>query len=303
VIIAKPQANQAVQDLVEHLRRQSVKKRLELLFVTGPTDEFVVDQAIVSEFAAIRSVPIGECESVAQARAAGIFAAHAPIVVLAENHSLPSPDWAEAMIRAHQDPWAAVGPAVNNGNSSSLISWALHFITYGRWSDPVQAGVTEDLPGHNSSYKREILIRYDSELAALLEAETMLHADLVRNGNQLFLEPKAKTVHFSPIQFSVGIEELYHYGRMFAAARVRKLNYIRRFFFGFASILIPWVRLRRISRDVRRSARRDLLPRLIPVMIVMLMASAAGEMMGYWFGAGDSVRKMNEFEMDLGIRR
>ncbi len=303
VIIALPQDYSAIQELVEYLRRQTVKEHLEILLVTPSVDAFDIDRTIVSEFAAVRFVPISAPISIAQARAAGIFAARAPIVVLSENHSFPAPDWAEVLIRAHQNSWIAVGPAVTSGNSKSIISWALHFIAYGQWSDPVQAGVVEDLPGHNSSYKREILIRYDSQLAALLEAETILHGDLINKGWQLYLEPKAKTVHFSSIKFSVGIQELYHYGRMFGAARARRWNYLRRFFFACGAGFIPWVRLQRILRDIQRSPRRDLLPSVLPAMIVLLIASAAGELIGYLFGTGDSLQKMAKFELDLTIRR
>jgi hypothetical protein len=302
VIIALPQEYSVIRELVEHLRRQTVKEQLEILLVIPAADEFDIDQKIVSEFAAVRFVHVNASILIGQARAAGVFAAHAPIIVLAENHSFPEPDWAEALIRAHLNSWAAVGPSVNNGNSSSLISWALHFITYGQWSDPVPAGVVEDLPGHNSSYKREILVRYDSQLAALLEAETILHGDLIDKGMQLYLEPKAKTAHFSTVKFSVGIEALYYYGRMFGAARARSWDYLRRFFFAAGACFIPWVRLQRILRDIRRIGRGDLLPSILPATIALLIASAAGEMMGYLFGTGDSLLKMSQF-VNLKIRR
>src|SRR5437588_133855 len=82
---------------------------------------------------------------------------------------------AQALLAAHRGPWAAVGPVVRNANPSTSVSWADFLIGYGPWCDPAPAGDLDHLPGHNSSYKRAILLDYGSELEGLLEAESVLH--------------------------------------------------------------------------------------------------------------------------------
>jgi hypothetical protein len=62
------------------------------------------------------------------------------------------------------------------------------------------------------------------------------------------------------------------------------------------SPLIPLVRLRRIVRDVRRSGHTELLPRLLPVLTLLLVISAAGEFVGYTCGPGRSTKL---YEMEL----
>lgn len=64
--------------------------------------------------------------STAEARAAGIRQANAPVVAFVEDHSYPDPDWAERLIEAHRKLWAAVGPVMMvNANPATMISWPI----------------------------------------------------------------------------------------------------------------------------------------------------------------------------------
>jgi hypothetical protein len=47
--------------------------------------------------------------------------ARAPIVALAEDHAFPAPGWAEALIAAHRDPWAAIGAVIRHPNDPKNI--------------------------------------------------------------------------------------------------------------------------------------------------------------------------------------
>ena len=51
---------------------------------------------------------------------------------------------------------------MRNANPKSAISWANLLIEYGPWLDPAPAGKASHLPGHNSSYKRDVLLGYGS---------------------------------------------------------------------------------------------------------------------------------------------
>jgi len=92
------------------------------------------------------------------------------VVAFTEDHSFPTPVWAEALIARHREPWAAVGPAFLNGNPQTLRSWTNLLIEYGPWLDPLEAGVRDHIPPHNSSYKRDLLLAYGDELQGLVEA-------------------------------------------------------------------------------------------------------------------------------------
>ena len=185
VIITTPDSYDTIRALVRALRLQTARDVLELVIVAPSAAAIRGDVADLKDFRCWRIVELGVLRTVAQAKTAGIRCATSPVVVLTEDHCFPDPGWAHALIEAHREDWAAVGPAMDNGNPHSLISWADFILGYGPWFNPPGAAEVDLLPGHNTSYKRDLLLSYGERLEALLGAETTLHQDLrarVRGG-------------------------------------------------------------------------------------------------------------------------
>jgi len=294
VVLVTPARYESIRGTIGHLRAQTVRDRLEVVIVTPSADELRLDRAELAGFAGIRVVEVGAIRSLAQTYAAGIRAAAAPVVALGEDHAYPDPDWADALIRAHRRPWAAVGPAMRNANPGSAVSWADFFIAYARWMDPMAAQVIDHLPGHNSSYKRAVLLEYGPDLEPILEAESILHWDLRARGHQLYLEPGAKTSHANFTSLSSWIPSKFYSGRVFAATRARggRWSRPRHLLYAGGAPLIPLVRLRRLTREAGRARQLRVLVRVLPLVIAGLAMSASGEMVGYAVGAGDAMRKL-----------
>ena len=297
VILVPPDTYAHIRRVVQCLARQTIKAKLELVFVVNSLEKFMPDPGEVSGFANVRVIQGTAADTMGKTRAAGVCAAQAPLVVMSENHCYPDPEWAEMLLRAHQQSWVAVGPAINLVMPASPTHWAMHLIAYSRWMDPVYAGVIDDLPGHNSSYRRDALMQYGAQLGTLLEIETVLHWDMQKNGLQLYLEPAAKTRHGS-LELGNALEEFFYYGRAFAAQRARNWNGTQRLLFALGAPLIPLVRLRRILRDVRRTGKNWvwLAPILLP-LILGLLISALGEIIGYAFGAGNCLAFIKQSEL------
>ena len=196
VIVLTPDNYTTVRLLMAHLCAQTARDRLEVVLVAPQTSRLQADEAELARFAAVQSVEAAVMRSTAEARAAGVRAATAPIVVFTEDHSFPEPAWAESLIRAHRGAWAAVGPAVSNANPRSVVSWANLVIEYVEWLHPASRGPTPHLPGHNSAYKRDVLLHYGAALGEWLEVESVLHWDLRANGHQLV--PGASSAHPPP---------------------------------------------------------------------------------------------------------
>jgi hypothetical protein len=291
VIIISPDGCATVRRLVDCLSAQTVRHELELVFVLPPRFLYEVKYLQLEGFAAVQIVASEATDSTARARAAGIAVACSPIIALTEDHSFPDPDWAEALIRAHRNGWAIVGPAVRNGNPWSLLSWTNFLIEYSEWLDPAAGGEVHHLPGHNSAYKRDILHGYGADLSRWLEAESLLHWDLHARGYRLFLEPAARTRHLNFSRFGSSISLRFQAGRLFAGMRRRGWRAARRMAYAAASPLIPFIRLVRIVRALGSPGRPlHLVPRLLPAMLVLLGIDAFGEMAGYLLGPGDSSR-------------
>jgi GT2 family glycosyltransferase len=299
-IVVTPDRLETVRRTVEHLHAQTARDRLEIVMVVPSLADSQSGGLPLDGFARVQWVQFGEMESVAAARAAGIRRASAPIVVLTEDHSYPDPQWAEALIEAHRQPWAAVSPVVCNGNPQSLVSWANFLIDYSEWCAPASAGTRDHLPGHNSSYKRALLLEYGEQLETLLEAESVLHWSLREKGYQLYLEPKAATRHMNYSDLRSSIMARFHSGRLFAATRARGWTLARRSCYVLGSPLIPLVRLQRIARQ-SMGARRKTTPfaRALALLCCFLISDSAGQFFGYAFGVGDAALRA----VDLDFHR
>ena len=283
---------------LEHLREQTLADRIELVVVI-PRDSPDASQELETRpFHAARMVTIERLVSLSWARASGVRAATAPIVVFVESHSYPEPGWAEALLAAHRDRWAAVGPGVTNANPENPVSWANLLLDYGLWLEPEEGAEIEDLPGHNSSYKREILLDYDPDLERLLEAESFLHEEMRGSGNRLWLEPGARLQHLNITKLSSWFPERIAAGQRYAGARAHGWSPARRALYAVASPLIPAVRMARILPVWRRCARSQRVPALIlPAVVAALVASAFGEFLGYVVGSGDSMERLSRLEL------
>lgn len=288
IIVVTVDTYASLARVIAAYRAQKVCAALELVIVAPAAAALAPDLDTLAAFGAWQVVEVGPISAVAAARAAGVPPCRAPLVVFGEDHCFPAPDWAAALIDAHRQPWAAVGPAFDNANPDRPLSWANLYLEYGAYVVPVAPQVCADLPGHNSSYKRELLLAYGDRLEAVMEAETILHADLRAQGGQLFLNPAARVYHANMTQTRSALATAHVYGRLFAAARARGWPLARRLLYVLGAPLIPWVRLRRTLAQIARAGRQALLPGLLWPLGLLLAANGLGELLGYAFGEGRS---------------
>jgi hypothetical protein len=299
VVLATPDTYDTIRTTIRFLRGQTVLDALELVIVAPSAATLGLDEAAVEGFHSHQVVEVGRVTSIGTANAAGVRRARAPVVALTEDHVLPEPDWAEALIAAHRGPYAAVGVVVRNGNPDNLVSWADLFIGYGPWLDPTPAGPADFLPGHNTSYKRDVLLAYGDDLEKMLEAETVMHWNLRARGFEICVEPAAKIGHVNFARLEVWIPVQFHMGRVFGASRAgnERWSILRRAMYACGAPLIPLVRLKRIVRDVRRrGSLNTILVRALPMLAFGLTLDAIGQMAGYALGAGNSIVTLPKYE-------
>lgn len=297
VILATPGRFDSIRNTVQCLLAQSIKDRIELIVVTPSCEQLGVDKNEVADFFAYKIVELPRMNSVGTANARGVRAATAPVVAFCEDHSFPEPGWAEALTKAHTNDYAAVGPVIKNANPKTLVSWADLLIAYSPWIDSMPSGENDHLPGHNSSYKKEVLLSYGPALEKMMASESVLHWDLRQKGYRLYLEANAKTAHTNFSLFPSWIKSKFHSGRVFGSTRVFAWPSWKRLVFTTASPLIPIVRLWKIIFPLTGS--RQIVGgflKVIPVMIAGLCFSAIGEMMGYAFGPGNSIDVLSNYE-------
>jgi hypothetical protein len=297
VVVITPDSYATVRKTIRHLRAQKICGSLELLLVAPKAEELELEESEMHKFLRYKVIEVGHMSSTARARVEGVRQASAPIVAFAEDHAFPAPGWADALVKRHRENWAAVGPVMANANPRSITSWANLLIEYSMWLDPAEGGEREHLPGHNCSYKRVRLLEYGDRLEAMMDAESILHWDLRARGYKLYLEPKARTFHQNFSALAPSLPLRFHGGRLFASSRAQDWSAWRKALFACAAPLIPFVRCQRIVRELLKPGRpHQLLPRLLPTLILGLAFDGAGELAGYALGAGSAMAKLSDME-------
>jgi hypothetical protein len=296
VILAASGGYEAITHTVRHLARQSIANQIELI-VIATSEPIAIPPEVASCFHSLQLASLGHAASVAEANATGVKLAQAAIVVFSEDHCFPDPDWAESLLKAHQSSHAAVGPVFRNANPASLVSWCDFMIGYGPWMDPSPAGERPFLPGHNSSYKRDILLAYREKLPSMLESETVLHFELRLKGHTLWLDPNARVAHTNFSLLPVWTKVQYHCGRVFGGFRASRWPLSKRLFYAAASPLIPAIRLMRCLKELH-APNRSCPHRwtMLPLLTFGLILDGIGQMSGYLFGPGNSPALLATYE-------
>lgn len=295
-IVQAPHGFEAVRTTLRHLAAQSIARKMEVVLVAPSLSGLGADKELLGRFGSWKVVET-DVSSGAAGYAAGVREAGAPIVVFTEDHCFPEPGWAEALLGAYANGCVAVGPVVANASHrGSAVAWADFMLGYGPWLDPSPGGEVDYLPGHNSSYRRDVLLDYEPGLEAWLEAESLLHWDLRKKGRRLWLEPNARTHHFNFSLVRPWLAATFFQSRTFAGRRMRGAGKPRRLAWAAASPLIPAIRLRRCLRDLGRCPDRPRFARLAPALTVALVTSAIGEAAGYLFGPGAAPARVSPYE-------
>ena len=303
-VLLTPDNFETVRKTVACVAADARAGEVELLIVTEKPDELKADPLATQEFHSLSVLRADMSSGSGAARAAAVRAARAPVVVFGEDHCFPQTGWTDALIRAYAEPYAAVGPVVTNANPSNLVSWADLLMGYGPWLAPGRSTEKDHLAGHNSSYRKDILLGIDADLPAMFEAESTLHWHLRSLGHRLYQESNARVAHTNFDKWGVWLPVSYHAGRVFADARALEWSWIRRIAFALASPLVPFVRLwRHLRQAVDAGLPLSLVARVAPVLTIGLIANAAGQCIGAAAGPGDSRATLVEWDFHRNVPR
>lgn len=301
VIITTGSGYESIRTTIKYLRRQTAREGLEVIIIS-PALEWSPD--IEAEFKDFYGTVLIETDidtGLYDAWVTAVKRSNAPIVFFGENHAFPEPELAEAIIEAHKGPWAAVGCVIKNVNPDSVNSRAQLYMTYGAYTEPVESGEVNDLPGHNTSYKRSVLLDYGDELRGMLMRTNIMHMDLRARGFRLYLENKARTDHVNVSKTLAVIIDLFHNGRLYTAAlaRYKRWSIPERIFHALLEPLIISKHFLGTLHGIRRAGQsNELIPAALPIITLGLTAHFLGKITGYALGSGDAQKQINSYEFD-----
>ncbi|MBI2470086.1 MAG: hypothetical protein HYV59_02415 [Planctomycetes bacterium] len=297
VILITPDNIDTIYTTIQALKRQTARDRLELVIICPLNKDLRLANSDVEGFAGYQILEMGEITSTAVAREAGIHTAKAPVIVFPEDHCFPASTWAEELIKRHREPWTGVGPVVCNANPATAVSWANFLLEYGEWIAFKSSGTIHHIPGHNGSYKRDALLEYGERLADMLEASSPMQWEMANRGHSFYIEANAKAYHLNFSKIFDSLLHRFYAGRLFAYRRSQDWSMCKRLLYFVGYPLIPLVRLVRILRTVCQIKKKCLIPKMLPILIILLIFDGVGEMMGYITGkAGRAVRVISDRE-------
>jgi hypothetical protein len=157
---------------------------------------------------------------------------------------------------------------------------------------PVPNGRVNDLPGNNVAFRKDLLLRH---LAQLKEGywEAFLYSRLVEENAILRSVPEMAVYHRGPFQYGYYLGQRYLFSRAYAGARRKVMPISRRLVYAILSPALPALLLARISARVwQKKHRIHEYIRAFPLIIPATIVYVTGELVGYLFGPGDALLKV-----------
>ena len=246
------------------------------------------DRLRLSEaFPAVNIISASPDTTIPVLRALGIRASRGEVVLVTEDHCIPSPVWiarAAASI-AHGD--SIVGGPVENIWPSRLCDSAAFLTEYSGVLRPAPEGIRNVIPGNNVAYRRDVAL----EIADCLNDGLWESFALERfSGRRTAFDRDMLVYHCRPFGFRYFVGQRFHFCRAWAGMSRRSIPRLRRAARAAGSVLLPCILFIRSWRNL--AVRKRLTAQFAvcaPLIFVYFCVGAAGEMLGYALGGGRSL--------------
>lgn len=248
--------------------------------------------SVKSEFPAVTVIPAEADATIPAMRATGHMAASAPAVAVIEDHVIVPENWARRMLDALAEGHDVVGGSIENVATAKLVDWAAFLCEYSASLPPLPSGPAAGLPGNNVVYRRSVLEKYRG-IISQGHWENHLHDAMRADGIQLIMRPDIVVGHKMHYTFWLYLSQRFLYSRSYAGARVRGASARRRLGYGIAAMALPPLLFyRTVSRIVAKRRHGAELVKSLPLLSIFVLSWAAGEVVGYLFGPGNSLSKV-----------
>jgi glycosyltransferase involved in cell wall biosynthesis len=296
VLVGSVNGGESIHTLLDSLARQTGDIAFEVIVADRCRDGTA--ERIEATHPQVRVIRADPRTTLPQLRALALADAAGSIVFVTEDHTVAPPDWIEGLVGSLErapDHVAAAGGPVENAMTQRAVDWAAFLCEYSRYlpsaRDP--GGEVDDIPGMNIAYRREALDAAGPEALTRGFWESTVHPALLASGQRFLKCADCVILHRKHFGFAYFVAQRFHYSRYFAGERFPPQERGRRALYTVLSAALPPVLLIRMARDLRRSPRhlRASL-RAVPALICFALVWGAGEAVGYAFGPGDSLVKV-----------
>lgn len=289
VVIASVNGLALLGPTLDALDAQPERARMQVIVVEavgGATRE-----ALHRREPRVEVVAVDEKSTIPALRHRGVIRARGDLVAILEDHGEVEAGWASALIEAHKGPWGAVGGVVENGRTG-LVDRAAFFCEYAPYMGPVVEGESTDLPGNNIAYKRLHLLRHAGELEQG-RWESWINDKIRLDGVPIASTNKAVVRHIKPFRLGHFLTQRFHFARSYAGMRRVDQSPAKRLVYGVGSLALPALLTLRVTRTTLAKGRDvGQFAACLPLIALFYAVGAAGEMLGYLIGPGDSLARV-----------
>ena len=290
VVVPSVNGSGDLDGALEALEAQGNPESLEILVVDRVGDE--LREHVRRKFPRVRLLPVPPNTTIPQMRAVAFAAATSPAVAVIEDHVIVPRGWAKAMLSTINGSRRVVGGSVENAATQRLSDWAAFLCEYSHCINPLPSGPSTWLTGNNVVYPRALL----EEFRGVIEEgawENRLHDAMRDAGVALVCHPEIVVGHKKHFSVAEYLGQRYLYARSYAGARVTGRPLGPRLAYAAAAFALPPLLLwRTVSRVVPKRRHIGHLVRSLPLLALFVCAWAAGEVVGYARGAGDSLARV-----------
>lgn len=290
VVLISANADDSPAAVLAALGHQSTDADFEIIFVDGrPTG---ADEAPEPPDARVKHVRVPGA-NMPRLKAIGARQSRGDLIAFLEPYGVPRRDWAAAVLdaaRSHPDIvlFGGAVPFAADPDAASLGAYAYEYFDFSETR--IRAGLVHEVPGNNMIFRRAALLGH---CADILDSEGLnkpfCQARIVEAGLGLHVSDRIIVEMHKRHRFWKLLRTRYSYGRCFGGTRMRQASAGGRWKFRLGSPLVPflvvqkhWPALGLVSRQIGATL----------VVLSVCMVWAAGEIIGYWFGAGQSCAKL-----------
>ncbi len=281
-----------LHDLIGCLQAVTALDNVELEVLVVDRLGETVRGAIRERFPAVTILPVPRGTTIPEMRHLAFGEASAEAVAVIEDHVIVPPDWARRLLDGLEAGHDVIGGPIRNAADQRLLDWSTFLCEYSACLPPLPGGPAEWLPGNNVVYRRDLLVRF-RDVTGEGKWENRLHDSMREGGIVLHCDADLIVDHKKHFGFLEYISQRYLYSRSYAGARVAQSGLARRLVMGMAAFALPPLLLiRTVRANLAKGVAASLVLVTLPLVAIYVTAWGAGEVVGYWFGAGDSLSRV-----------
>lgn len=294
VVVAWQESQPDIEPCLQSLFKQTTARTFEVIVASGGFEP--PGQNLAEKYPLLKLVRHPESGSIPSLHGLGIRHSSGKLVAITEAHTTFAADWIDTAVSISEACGdAAIGGAVEPGRNLSDVDYALYICDYAQFALPLETGSSDDLPGNNIIFKREVIDKYcagrDLEKDGFWK--TFFCNELIEKGEHLSRDGRLVAFYNRHLSFTEVMERRYHHGRCFGAMRSSQFSGLKRAFFAASCAALPPVLLMRLHEKVR--TKPSLRPRFLKVQqfcLAIVSAWVRGEFAGTVSGAGDSCSRL-----------